>query len=197
MEQVLAVNAQLLNLPGVNYIHRPDELKRILDICSENYLFISRPLAEQDLAHKQLIPYVTILCQGHYLCLERTAAQGEARLHGKLSLGVGGHVNPVDNNGSFDQIISQAMNRELKEELWLDTNSSPLLYGLINDDSNSVGKVHLAMHFLLQLDVRPLVRETEKMTASWYSLDQLTSLRQRMETWSQILLPALINRGDL
>ena len=58
--------------------------------------FMDRPLAEEDPGYKQLIPYV-ILWQGPQIYLmERTAAGGDSRLHGKASIGVGGHVNPMD-----------------------------------------------------------------------------------------------------
>lgn len=189
-EQVLAVKAELLNLSAQEYISDKKEIAAFLG-ASANYSFIERPLAEKDASYKQLIPYVTVICRGHILALERTAAQSEARLHGKLSLGVGGHINPVDEGRDLAQTISQAMARELGEELWLQPANPPLLTGLINDDTNSVGSVHLGIHYILQVQSRPLVRETDKMKALWVAPHQLEALRPRLETWSQILLPKL------
>lgn len=191
VEKVLVVQTDLLNLPGNKYLPKSAETAEIMKICAENHCFIDRPAAEGNPAYKQLIPYVTIMCEDKILCLQRTIAQSEERLHGKISLGVGGHINPVDAADTLASIISLAMNRELREELWLETESSPFLSGLINDDSNSVGSVHLGIHYILPVETRPAVRETDKMKSTWLSPHQLEALRPRMETWSQILLPAL------
>ena len=90
-EEVLAVKTELLNLSTKEYISDKGEITAFM-ATSADYSFIGRPLAEKDASYKQLIPYVTVICWGHILALERTAAQSEARLHGKLSLGVGGHI---------------------------------------------------------------------------------------------------------
>lgn len=189
-EEVLAVKTELLNLSTTEYISDKGEITAFM-AASADYSFIERPLAEKDASYKQLIPYVTVICQGQILALERTTAQSEARLHGKLSLGVGGHINPVDEGRDLAQTISQAMARELGEELWLQPENQPLLAGLINDDTNSVGSVHLGIHYILHVQSRPRVRETDKMKALWVQPAQLVALRPRLETWSQILLPAL------
>ncbi|MEG1686418.1 MAG: hypothetical protein RR276_00900, partial [Angelakisella sp.] len=56
--------------------------------------FIPRPEAENDPTRKQIIPYV-VLCRGsEVFATRRLNKGGEARLHGLLSLGIGGHINP-------------------------------------------------------------------------------------------------------
>ena len=196
-EQVLVVATRLLNLPKNNYLGDPHAVRSVLAVCSSNYRFMPRAAAEKNPEFKQLIPYVTIVCAGGVLGLERTAAQRETRLHGKISLGVSGHINPVDQGKTLEAIIARAMARELKEELWLETSNQPVLKGLINDDANSVGSVHLGLHYLLEVETKPAVRETDKMKAFWSSPIHLEALRPRMETWSQILLPVLTNTGHL
>lgn len=196
-EKVLVVKAELLNLPGTKYLTDPGHIQRLLKVCQDNYFFLNRVEAETDPSHKQLIPYVTLLSSGSVLVLERTAAQSEKRLHGKLSLGVGGHINLVDTSSSLAKIIARAMVRELQEELWLDTMTQPVLRGIINDNSNSVGSVHLGLHYFLPVQERPRVRETDKMVANWLAPAQLEALRPRLETWSQILLPTLTKADHL
>lgn len=196
-EQVLVVKATLLNLPQTKYLTDESQIAKLLTVCQHNYLFIDRPVAELDSSYKQLIPYVTVISAGKVLCLERTNAQSETRLHGKISLGVGGHINPVDQGETLIHVISRAMARELKEELWLQTEAQPTLQGLINDNDNPVGSVHLGLHYLLHVNSKPRVRETDKMKALWLEITQLEAFRPRMETWSQILLPALASCGHL
>jgi predicted NUDIX family phosphoesterase len=193
----MVIESNKLDLPQEKYINNTHVLQKLLAICNENHRFIDRAKAEVDPSYKQFIPYITVVWEEKFLCLERTPAQTEGRLHGKLSLGVGGHVNLVDRIGGFEQIIAQAMKRELYEELWIQTTNSPRLQGMINDDSNPVGAVHLGIHYILKVKTQPRVREYEKMKARWCNLDQLEGLRQRMETWSQILLPALFKLGSL
>lgn len=188
-EQVLVVKTAELRLSAKQYIEGED----IRSFLSKEgrYSFIDRAEAENNPAYKQLIPYATLTKAGFILVLERTSAQSETRLHGKLSLGVGGHINPNDEGASLDATIARALNRELNEELWLETPVQPRLLGLINDDSNSVGSVHLGLHYLVTVAERPLVRETDKMNANWLEPSQIEALRPRLETWSQILLPKL------
>ncbi len=191
-EKVLVVETKRLSLPTEEYIKNPEEVAAFLGAAA-TYSFIDRDLAENDSGYKQLIPYVTLICRDEYLVLERTKAQSEARLHGKLSLGVGGHINPVDKGADLAATISRALARELGEEMWVEMDRPPVLAGLINDDTNSVGSVHLGLHYLLPVENRPRVRETDKMRARWLPLAQLADLRLRLETWSQILLPQLAN----
>lgn len=195
-EHVLVVNAKALSLSAREYISDAAEIAAFL-CAAADYRFIPRLAAEQDPSYKQLIPYVSVICNGFILALERTTAQGETRLHGKLSLGVGGHINPQDRGKDLQETISQAMTRELREELWLQAKIPPQLAGLINDDTNSVGSVHLGIHYILSVTTRPLVRETDKMIGHWLKPDQLEALAPRLETWSQILLPHLATADHL
>ncbi|HPZ90539.1 MAG TPA: NUDIX domain-containing protein [Bacillota bacterium] len=196
-EKVLVVSADLLPLPPTSYVTGAGQIQSILDICSKNCRFMPRKQAEVNPAYKQLIPYVTVICRREILYLERTSAQSEARLHGKGSLGVGGHINPTDQGRDLGATIANALTRELQEELWLSDPGNPWLAGLINDDSTSVGSVHLGLHYILHVEHKPEIRETDKMTARWLSYPRLKSLSQRMETWSRILLPSLASAARL
>jgi predicted NUDIX family phosphoesterase len=58
--------------------------------------FADRPAAESDPSRKQIIPYAVVLRGDQVFAAERLTGGGESRLHGKLSIGIGGHVNPID-----------------------------------------------------------------------------------------------------
>ncbi|MTI96856.1 MAG: hypothetical protein FH749_15510 [Firmicutes bacterium] len=194
-EQVLAVPTTALALPAENYI-TDNEMNRIICVCAKHHRFIDRDQAEADPGYRQLIPYVTI-CKGtDILTLERTRAQSEKRLHGKLSIGVGGHINPQDQRDDLHKTIEAGRDRELVEELWIKPPFTARLSGLINDDSNAVGAVHLGLHYIFSTDQAPKVRETEKMRALWLSGTQLAREANRLETWSRIALPFLAKDGQ-
>ena len=147
--------------------------------------FLDRPVAEDDATHKQLIPYVVVRDGDRIFLTERTTAGGDARLHGKASIGVGGHLNPVDEG---EDPLTDGLRREWSEELSVDWVPDFRLVGLINDDSNPVGSVHLGVVFTVQAHGRNVtVREHEKLIGRWVTVDELRSVWDRLETWSQLV----------
>jgi predicted NUDIX family phosphoesterase len=154
--------------------------------------FVDRARAEEEPAWKQLIPYCVVTCGPRVLCVERLRGQGERRLHRKLSIGIGGHVNPAD--GPPAGRLRRGMWRELAEELVLrPPTPEPSAIGLLNDDSNPVGRVHAGVVFRLELRDPAAVgiREISKMAGGFRSIDGADGLwqdRSSLETWSRLLL---------
>ena len=144
--------------------------------------FLERPLAEESPTFKQLIPYVVVRDSARVFLMARTEAGGDVRLHGKASIGVGGHLNPVD--VGHDPLID-GLRREWSEELVADWEPRFHLVGLLNDDSNPVGSVHLGIVFEVDAAGRDLsVREHTKLAGDWADGVQLRAAADRMETWS-------------
>ena len=151
--------------------------------------FMDRPLAEESPAFKQLIPYVVVRDGPLTLLMERTDAGGDPRLHRKASVGVGGHINPVDHG---PDPLAAGLHREWAEELVTDWVPDFRLVGLLNDDSNPVGSVHLGVVFVVEADGRPVgVRERDKLTARLVTDDELRAATDRMETWSRLVVDHL------
>ncbi len=158
----------------------------ILDIISAKHLFIERPIAEVSPAYRQIIPYVLIRNGDTYFVLQRTPKQTEARLHHKLSLGIGGHINP-------GQSLLEGLQKELDEEVHIGANYEMEFIGIINDDSTDVGRVHLGAAYLLDVSTRDVaVKETEKMSSEWMARSALRDARRAMESWSQIVYDEFI-----
>ena len=168
-------------------------LGRLLDPQHTSYR--PRPLMEQDPGFKQLIPYVIFRHQdasGRTLLFQYTRGkgQGEARLHAKRSVGVGGHISADD--ASAASAYEEGMRRELEEEVIVETPYRSQLAGLINDDETEVGRVHLGVVHIFDVD-RPAVRprEDEIIEAGFRPVEELLADVSRFETWSQICLKAL------
>ena len=162
--------------------------------------FVPRPSAEEDPSLKQIIPYVLIRYKDHYYRYKRTRRGEEERLHAKYSIGVGGHINPFDKFDLFaatKSVIEMAMEREVAEEVIIDTTYTAKCVGLLNDDSNEVGQVHFGIVYQLDVD-EPKVEIREKGSFTQGSFVDVSSLRRDFdlfETWSQILIESYVFNG--
>jgi predicted NUDIX family phosphoesterase len=154
-----------------------------------NNLFLPRAAAEEDPTHKQLIPYLVLRHGDRVLCYTRGKSGGEARLHAKMSIGIGGHINDGDTHAEhFDEAAYfRAVERELHEELEIRGGYRQRIAALLNDDSNDVGRVHLGVVHLIEVDspdIQP--REDAIRDLAFLSAAEITPLRDRLESWSQI-----------
>ncbi|HYC93999.1 MAG TPA: NUDIX domain-containing protein [Thermoanaerobaculia bacterium] len=186
-EQVMVVERELLAPYLVEYGLVQHRLDDILEAIIGSHFFLDRPTAEVSPQYKQIIPYVVIRHGERYFLLQRTQKQTEARLHLKLSIGVGGHINP-DTPDLLD-----GLHKELEEEVHVAGDYDLTFAGILNDDTTEVGSVHLGAVFVLEThDPDVTVRETEKMTGRWCSVGELREVYASLETWSQIVFGRLI-----
>jgi predicted NUDIX family phosphoesterase len=154
-----------------------------------NNLFMPRSLAEEDPTHKQIIPYLVIRVQNRILTYTRGKSGGEARLHAKISLGIGGHMNDGDSHAKhFDHdAYLRAVERELHEELEITAPYHQRIAGLINDDSNEVGRVHLGVVHLIDLDQESVqAREDAIHNLQLLTPTEIIEKIEDLESWSAI-----------
>ena len=160
----------------------------------ENNYFLARDDAEDDPSHKQIIPYAIFHCQGKFLHYVRGGAGGEKRLASKGSIGIGGHINSEDAaQASLERdTYLTGVDREINEELLLKSGYRQRLAGLINDDSSEVGRVHLGVVHVFDLDSPDVSANEAPITdLEWLDAAELLARRDRLETWSQICLDHL------
>jgi predicted NUDIX family phosphoesterase len=193
-EQVLVVPAQLIDDIGqINGFTRDVDRYLPAILNSQNQSFIARRYCETDPSFKQLIPYVILQSKGQSPSIFRyTRGQGqtEKRLHAKQSIGIGGHIAIEDCSG--EDLYRTGMLRELNEEMVLPEHLEDTIVGLIYDDSNAVGTVHLGVVHQIRIDtvgVRP--REDDLIEADFYSLAKVSEEFERLESWSQLAFTAL------
>jgi predicted NUDIX family phosphoesterase len=196
IERVLVIPTQLLHDLGYFQGFSADVGRYLNELQSpRNVSYRPRGEMEQDPSFKQLIPYAIFrytdrLGQVSLFHYTRGTGQGEARLHRKRSIGIGGHIC-VDDAGTPDP-YSEGMRRELAEEVTIETRFREQCVGLINDDQTEVGKVHLGVVHLLDVEepnVRP--REDEIIAAGFSPPRDLLDAAEGFESWSQICLNAL------
>ncbi len=148
--------------------------------------FRGRTEAEQDPGWKQLIPYLALRDGAAVFLMHRTRAGGDPRLHDRYSIGVGGHVNPGDDG------LLGGLRREWREELAADFEPEFTLLGLLNDDDDPVGAVHLGIVYAADARGRSVsIRETDKLSGAFVSLPDVERVYRHLETWSQLLFDHL------
>ena len=187
------------SIPGGCDFHgvRPagsSDLADLRDAVARDGRYLDREDAEGDPAFKQLIPYVVVRDGDDVFLMHRTVAGGDPRLHGRASIGVGGHLNPVDDG---EDALMAGLRREWDEEVEAAWEPQFGLVGLLNDDTNPVGSVHLGVVFSVEAQGRPLrVREHEKLAGSFATRELVKASWDRLETWSRLVATPLLGVGE-
>lgn len=164
-----------------------DQYKHIIDHRKE---FLPRYLMEQDEAYKQIIPYLIFTHDNKFFLMQRQSNASEKRLQNKYSLGIGGHIRQED---MINQSIFSWAKREFHEEIEYKGNLAIKQLGIINDDSNDVGKVHLGLVLLLDGDSDNIAIKSELKSGDLVSPATCNTLYSSLESWSQFVLLYLQN----
>lgn len=196
-EQVLALHLPANDVGPLDFVNglcnEPFKIWSILQsiLYSEKTSFFNRDEIEQDESYLQIIPYVILKHKNRVFAYQRTKKSGEKRLHGNWSIGVGGHINNRDQVG--DEFGScgafwNCVDRELKEEVGAVPDKFDLA-ALIFDPSNAVGRVHLGVVYVAEVNhtIRPI--ENSMGAHGFFSWEELTkSNNVSYENWTNILL---------
>jgi predicted NUDIX family phosphoesterase len=194
-ENVLVIRRELFDelgsFQGLNF--EPEEYLRAILSRGSNF-FIPRPEAETNPAYKQIIPYALIAFEKTVLHYVRGKKAGEQRLVAKGSIGIGGHMNETDESlfAMDEQAYRAGVEREVNEEIKIDTSFEDRIVALLNDDSTEVGRVHLGIVHIFKLN-EPKVQKREAMITglTFLTKEELMACRESLENWSQICLDSL------
>lgn len=197
-EHILVIPRSLFDSLGAFQGFQP-EVRRYLDaiLAPGANFFLPRGPAENDPSHKQIIPYSIFHHQGRYLVYTRGGKSGEKRLVAKRSIGIGGHINPHDEREDTlaETTYFNGVEREIAEELRIAGSHTNEVIGLINDDSNEVGQVHLGVVHLFDLDSDDVVSNEDAIQdLRLVSLSELVAGIDQLETWSSICVQHLQGR---
>jgi len=192
VEMVLVVpTSKVIELLGSKTGIVEVEEQKIQQLIQKEGLFIPRNQAEQDESFQQIIPYVVMKNNGQILLLLRTSKQGEKRLHDKYSLGVGGHINNLDDQKPWNAFL-KGMKREITEEVDVEIHSIDYI-GIINDTSTPVSRVHLGLLYIAEVNFKG-IREKDMFMYWWKNLEELQQYTKLMEGWSFLTYQELKRR---
>jgi predicted NUDIX family phosphoesterase len=180
-----------LRFPHGLEVPEPASMSELLERIRTRGFFVERRHAETDASLKQIIPYCVVARGDEVLLTRRTRRGGDARLFGKRSIGIGGHVNPQDDGDA----LAAGLERELDEEIEIEGPRRVAAVGVLNDDSTDVGSVHFGLVHVVRVTGRVAVRETDLLEGSFVSSSALRRLcvaeRDSFETWSALLVDRL------
>jgi predicted NUDIX family phosphoesterase len=176
---------------------RPEIVDKLNKNIDSNFGVMRRGNAEENEDFKQPIPYAVIRKGNEVFLYKRLAGGGEGRLHEKLSIGVGGHMNY--DSSDFEASLLTNLNRELDEELEItetsDSKRKVTTIGFINDDLDPVGRVHIGILIVIDFadDINICVRETDQLEGEFVKLEELKKeeVYGRLESWSKIVVDTL------
>ena len=187
-----------------NDIYAEQDLLEFLDSKWNQYGSVQRRGdMEEDKNYKQPIPYTVIKKGNKYFTYTRLEGGGESRLHGKSSVGVGGHMNDVDFSWNFEHLLSVNNSRELEEEVFikddkgneisdyfkLTKNSS--IKGLIYNEKTPVDSVHIGVLNVIEIpenwNVKP--KETDTLKGEFLTKTEIQKLD--LENWTRSAMDVL------
>lgn len=163
---------------------------------------IPRSLIETMTEWRQPITYAAVVQNGKVLVATRTKKGGEGRLHKRVTLGFGGHVNTMTEGADIGDTIVRAAARELEEELSIPAGT--VLYqlwppvALIRTNHDPVSTVHLAVVFVAYLEPGAVVfpKDGHNTGLQWCTQRDLLARFTEMERWSQLVVTAITD-GDI
>lgn len=187
-ELILVVPRDILFSKGLFQGLSADENEYYAEIVKSKMEFHPRGLMEENVLYKQIIPYLVFHHNGRYFLMQRTNQGSETRLHNRCTLGIGGHVRKEDLLGV--SIVDWA-SREFYEEVCYEGSLKFDFLGVLNDDKNDVGKVHLGFVYILHGNSDKISIKSELKSGSLKTLLECRQQYDQLEEWSKIVLNKL------
>lgn len=189
-EEVLVMHKNFMpDFKGNRYVNFEDVGQEVFDTLEKNVSFMPRYKAEYNPTYKQIIPYCFIEGETGFFTMIRK--QGDPRLIGNISLGVGGHINPIDEDEQEELgLFIAGLNREIDEEvdIW-DCSGGVSLLGFIYDPTNIVGQDHFGLVYILYLGADNVaIKETETLEGKFMTKKELKAAYDKAENWTKIII---------
>jgi predicted NUDIX family phosphoesterase len=166
-----------------------EPLEHCLQVIRTKKEFQPRSVMETDPSYKQIIPYLIFNYEDQYFLMQRQGHASEQRLKNKYSLGIGGHIRKEDM--STDSIFEWAK-REFHEEVNYTGDLQIETVGILNDDTNAVGQVHIGLVLLLKGNSSDISVKSELKSGTLLTLQELKPFVEHMESWSQMVYKKLV-----
>lgn len=208
MSKALGFTKSQLNLNENQQTGVSSDPSKIFDF---EYVLLNRPECETMYDYVHLIPYITVVNEEtrEIFVYSRGKGGGESRLHGKCSIGLGGHMEEhLTEKYTIKDAIVECISRELEEEVGLKPtakmtnlyyqNLNQNNFNIIYDPTDDVGKVHLGISMFVKVDPKAFgeVEQGVIERGQWMSVEDLHTSREegnlQLENWSSLLLDIIL-----
>lgn len=187
-EKVMVVSREEIFKNGIWHGLKTEGIEKYTRLIFKNHKFMKRGDVEDDPKWQQIIPYIVFTQDDRVFLMHRKASHTDKRLANNYSIGIGGHVNEDDIVGA--NIISWAQ-REFAEEVIYNGKFKARFLGILNDDSNEVGLVHVGLVIKVGGDGSLISVRDEHKSGVLVSRRELLVHYKQMETWSRIIVDYL------
>ena len=202
-EKVMVVKRSDLFFENVWHGIETENLEKYLAIIAQKHKFLPRSEVESDPNWQQIIPYLIFENQGKIFLMRRKSSHTDRRLSNLYSIGIGGHIDKEDiikstksmkstRGTKGNELIFNWAKREFEEEIKYDGQYIANFLGLLNDDSNDVGRVHIGLVVKLTGDSPKITVRDEHKSGKLVGLEEAGKNYKKMETWSQIVYDFLV-----
>ena len=163
-----------------------------------DYRFVPRATAETSSVAKQVIPYIVVGSPAGVLTYQRASSTTERRLRGAWAIGWGGHIEPIDQRGAAQplrSLVRRCAEREIGEELGLPPARTRVELGLIDDETDEVGRYHIGWaEYWHYPEVAVEIDAGTAGAVQWAAPDDPDLRTLAFERWSCLALDALLRR---
>jgi len=169
-------------------------------IIENNYEFMIRETAETNFEYKQPIPYAVVMNEENKIFVYQRwwswSNAWESRLHSKIAIWVGGHIEREDEES--ENILRDSLVREVEEELDIGAEDIhevfPIWY--INSEEDEVSKVHFWIWYIVKVkNSNFALLDWELDNGEFKSYSELTEMiaswEYDVEAWTRMLTPEI------
>lgn len=199
LREIMAVQNAILfaNIERTTKVYSREEID-FEKIIEENYEFLVRGPLETNFDYKQPIPYGIVLNNKNEIFVYQRwwagSNAGESRLHDKIAIGVGGHIEKEDILSSH--LLRDALVREVEEEIgiWANDIAEVFPIGYVNYEEDEVNQVHLWIGYIVKLSGWDIsMTDGELAKGEFKSIEELKDMIKSgdydVEFWTQMLTP--------
>lgn len=206
-------SARILTFPRNLFVGRGGfiderEARNLLRVAARSAKWLPRPLAEDSSSDVQPIPCAVVTDGAERYLLLKRIHDAREDLRSRFSLVVGGHVDFHETvaiglasgkgSRSIETLLEVTLRRELAEELRIHLDRPPSPVGMVVDwksveSSRHVGFVFLAETSADSIDVSADEEFHLRRKRQFYSIQDIRSLRSRLDPWSVLLLDAFLD----
>ena len=194
---VIPKDALDFEIPRYGFVADRNKVDTFEKLIAKHALFLPRSIAEKDPKFLIPIPCAAVIHKNQVLVLRRKE-QGHS-LHDTFAIWAGGHVVKSDaSSNGIEQILTNALKRELSEEIFIrdDYEITPL--GLVRTSENERASRHIGIvyradlsspHVALALHQKEF-RETrgKSMSGRLVPTDRLLEIYDEMGDWSKYIV---------